>query len=139
MIRWREGMRGSWLGKTAIGNEADAQALAGLQLARLVDIVTDELNVLHRRGDVGILAPGAVSHGDQIAVVCYTSNWRVSAIEQMRDDAHTASCSQARRVGRCKNSAAEQGKRKGVARQLPRADFETLSPGGRGRGGSIRV
>jgi hypothetical protein len=123
-------MRGSWLGKTVIGNKADAQALVGLQLARLVDIVTDELNVLQRGGDVGILAPDAVLHEDEIAVVCYTSDWRVSASEQMRDDAHTASCSQARRVGRCKNLAAGQGKREGVARQLPRADFETLSPGG---------
>jgi hypothetical protein len=89
-------MRGSWIGKTTIGNEADAQVLVGLQLARLVDIVTDELNVLHHRGDVGILAPSAVLHEDEIALVCYTSDWRVSANEQMRDDAHTTSCS---RVG----------------------------------------
>jgi hypothetical protein len=37
-------------------------------------------------------------HEDEIAVVCYTSDWRVSASKQMRDDAHTASCGQARRV-----------------------------------------
>jgi hypothetical protein len=82
----------------AIGDEADAQVLAGLQLARLVDVVTDELDVLRRGGDVGTLAPGAVLHEDEIAVVCYTSDWRVSASKQMRDDAHTASCGQARRV-----------------------------------------
>jgi hypothetical protein len=81
----------------AIGNEADAQVLAGLQLSRLVDVVTDELDVLRRGGDVGTLAPGAVLHEDEIAV-CYTSDWRVSASERMRDDAHTASCGQARRV-----------------------------------------
>jgi hypothetical protein len=64
----------------------------------LVDIVTDELDVLCRGGDVGTLAPGAVLHEDEIAVVCYTANWRVSASERMRDDAHTASCGQARQV-----------------------------------------
>ena len=59
----------------AIRNEADAQVLAGLQLARLVDVVTDELDVLRRGGDVGTLAPGAVLHEDEIAVVCYTSDF----------------------------------------------------------------
>lgn len=53
----------------AIGDEADAQVLAGLQLARLVDVVTDELDVLRRRGDVGTLTPGAVLHEDEIAVL----------------------------------------------------------------------
>jgi hypothetical protein len=37
---------------------------------------------------------------DEIPVVFYTSDWRVSASEQMIDDAHTASCGQARRVVR---------------------------------------
>ena len=81
-----------------IGDEADAQVLAGLQLARLVDVVTYKLDIPRRGGDVGTLAPGAVLHEDEIAVVFYTSNWRVSASEQTRDDVHTASCGQARRV-----------------------------------------
>ena len=55
----------------AIGDEADAQVLAGLQLARLVDVVTDKLDVLRCRGDVGPLAPGAVLNKDEIAVVFY--------------------------------------------------------------------
>jgi hypothetical protein len=84
----------------AIGDEADAQVFAGLQLARLVDVVTDELDVLRRGGDVGTLASGAVLYEDEIAVGFYTSDWRVSASEQMIDDAHTASCGQARRVVR---------------------------------------
>jgi hypothetical protein len=50
----------------------------------LVDVVTDKLDVLRRGGDVGTLASGAVLHEDEIAVVCYTSDWRVSASEQMR-------------------------------------------------------
>ena len=80
-----------------IGNKADMQVLAGLQLSRLVDIVTDELNVLHHR-DVGTLAPNAALHEDKTTVVCYTSNWGVSTSKQMRDDAHTASCGQAQCV-----------------------------------------
>ena len=60
----------------AIGDEADAQVLAGLQLARLVNVVADELDVLCRGGNVGPLAPGAVLHKDEIAVV--RSDWRVS-------------------------------------------------------------
>jgi len=54
-------------GVIAIGDEADAQVLAGLQFARLIDVVADELDVLGRRGDVGPLAPGAVLHKDEIA------------------------------------------------------------------------
>ena len=49
------------------GDEADAQVLAGLQLARLVDVVTDKLDVLGRGGDVGPLAAGAVLNKDKIA------------------------------------------------------------------------
>ena len=52
----------------AIGDEADAQVPAGLQLARLIDVVADELDVLGRRGDVRPLAPGAVLHKDEIAM-----------------------------------------------------------------------
>ncbi len=56
----------------AIGDEADAQVLAGLQFARLVDVVTDELDVLRRGGDVGTLASGAVLHEDEVAVESHT-------------------------------------------------------------------
>jgi hypothetical protein len=55
----------------AIGDEADAQVLAGLQFARLVDVVADKLDVLRCRRDVGPLAPGAVLNKDEIAVVFY--------------------------------------------------------------------
>ncbi len=54
----------------AKGDEADAQVLAGLQLARLVDVLADELDVLRRGGDVGPLAAGAVLDKDEIAAEC---------------------------------------------------------------------
>jgi hypothetical protein len=63
-----------------IGDEADAQVIAGLQLARLVDVVTDELDVLSRGGDVGSLAPSAVLHENEIAVVC-----RIQLESEQRD------------------------------------------------------
>jgi hypothetical protein len=55
----------------AKGNEADAQVLAGLQLARLVDIVTDELDILRCGGYVGPLAASAVLYKNEIAVVSH--------------------------------------------------------------------
>lgn len=55
----------------AKSDEADAQVLAGLQLARLVDIVTDELDILRCGGYVGPLAAGAVLYEDEIAVVSH--------------------------------------------------------------------
>lgn len=55
----------------AIGDEADAQVVAGLQLSRLVDVVTDELDVLRRGGYVGTLATGAVLHKDEITGVLH--------------------------------------------------------------------
>ena len=51
------------------GDQADAQVLAGLQLARLVDVVTDKLDVLGRGRDVGPLAPSAVLNKDEITVM----------------------------------------------------------------------
>ena len=101
----------------AKGDEADAQVFAGLQLARLVDVVTYELDVSRRGRDVGTLAPGAVLDKDEIAVVFYISDRRVSASERMRDEARTASCGQARRVvqvaaGRCTPLGRWQGHRR---------------------------
>jgi len=51
----------------AIGDEADAQVLAGLQLARLKDVLADELDVFCRGGNVGSLAASAVLDKDEIA------------------------------------------------------------------------
>jgi hypothetical protein len=55
----------------AIGDEADAQVFAGLQLARLEDVFADELDVFRRGGNVGSLAAGAVLYKDEIP-----SKWR---------------------------------------------------------------
>jgi hypothetical protein len=51
----------------AIGDEADAQILAGLQLARLKDVFTDELDVFCCGRNVGSLAASAVLDEDEIA------------------------------------------------------------------------
>ena len=56
------------------GDEANAQVLAGLQLARLVDVVGDELDVLGRGRDVGSLAPSAVLNKDEITVMYHIQN-----------------------------------------------------------------
>lgn len=65
-----------------IGDEADAQVVAGLQFARLADVVADELDVLRRGGNIRSLASGAVLHKNEISAGVYvTCDWRVSGVE----------------------------------------------------------
>ena len=57
MVLWRV---------VAVRDEADAEVLARLQLARLVDVAANLLDVLRRGRDVAALAARAVLHEDEV-------------------------------------------------------------------------
>ena len=56
----------------AVRDEADPEILSGLQLAGLIDVVADLLNVLRRRGNVAALASRAILHEDEITATNQT-------------------------------------------------------------------
>lgn len=51
----------------AVGDEADPEVLARLELARFEDVFADELDVFRRGGDVGALGACAVLDEDEVS------------------------------------------------------------------------